>query len=186
MYSIVSDLEDDLMTMIKAIAGALLLFMMPVVHVMASDSDDVPRIPADRLMTNDELVALLDPQGEPELERIVRLYETQPTEGLRALTGYFREVFSSRYYFDWRDLETRFAYYAEHFPARKAGHQQNTEIHMGLYPANARWKLPYKNLKGNEVSAYELRHLARQHKMLDMAFMHHYEPGNSGYVQYFT
>jgi len=153
---------------------------------MASASDDISRVPADRLMTDDELVALLDPQGDPELERIVSLYQAQPSEGLKALTGYFREAFSSRYYFDWKDLETRFAYYAEHFPERKAGHQQNTEIHRGLYPASARWKLPYRNLKGNEVSAYELRHLARQHKMLDMAFMHHYEQGNPGYVRYFT
>jgi len=170
----------------RAITSALLLFIIPALNVMASASDEILRVPADRLMTNDELVALLDPKGDPELERIVSLYQAQPTEGLTALAGYFREVFSSRYYFDWKDLETRFAYYAGHFPARKAGHQQNTEIHMGLYPANARWKLPYRNLKGNEVSAYEMRHLARQHKMLDMAFMHHYEQGNPAYVRYFT
>ena len=36
------------------------------------------------------------------------------------------------------------------------------------------------------MTAYELRHLARQHKALDMAYMHHYENSNSIYVDYFT
>ena len=75
-------LKDDLMTMIKAIAGALLLFMMPAVDVMASDSDDIPRIPADRLMTNDELVALLDPESDSELEKslLSNLWEWEFTQ----------------------------------------------------------------------------------------------------------
>ena len=130
--------------------------MIPAFLFTASDSAvcfpdfSFSLIPADRLMTNDELVAFLNFQGDPELESIVSLYEAEPTEGLRALTGYFRDVFSKRYFFDWKNLDARFSYYAEHFPSRKVGHLQNTDIHMGLYPANVQWKLPYLNLKGNE------------------------------------
>ncbi len=83
-------------------------------------------------------------------------------------------------------MDRRFGDYQERFSSKRSGHAQNRDIHMGLYPARARWKLPYENLKGNSVTAYELRHLARQHKVLDMAFMHHYEDGNPLYVDYFT
>ena len=129
-------------------------------------------IPADRLLTDQELVDLLDAGSNPELDGIRQLFKADPDRGLEALAAHFREAYSERYYFDWKNIESRFAYYRERFPSLEAQHRQMAEIHAGLYPAEARWKLPYRNLKGNEVSAYELRHLARQHKVLDMAFMH--------------
>ena len=174
------------MTFIKAIASALLLSILATGQLWASASENSPPVPADRLISNDELVALLDTRHDPELGRIVDLYDIQPTESLIALTLYFREAFSSRYFFDWKELDNRFSYYAGHFPSQRAGHLQNSEIHMGLYPARVKWKLPYRNLKGNDVTAYEFRHLARQHKVLDMAFMHHYEQGSPAYIRYFT
>lgn len=174
------------MTLTRMITVALLIATLSLGELNASDSSHLDRVPADRLISNDELVAVLDTRDNPELERIVAIYEEQPAKGLEALASYFREAFSRRYFFDWRKLDSRFAYYAGHFPSKRAGHQQMTGIHMGLYPASTRWKLPFRNLKGDEVSAYEYRHLARQHKMLDMAFMYHYEQGNPEYVHYFN
>lgn len=173
------------MIMIKALAGAWLVSLM-FVSVPLSASDGPGLIPVDRFLTNDELVVLLNKGGNGGQAGIVQLYETRPNKGLQALAEYFRENFSTRFFFNWKDLEERFRFYSDHFPSRLATHRQNTDIHMGLYPAAANWKLPYQNLKGDPVSAYELRHLARQHKMLDMAFMYHYENHPQEYVDYFT
>ena len=170
----VSNLGDDVMTLIRTAASVLLIFMLVIRQSKAAAPDERSGAAADRLLGNDELVTLLNVRGDPALESITALYESQPSEALKALAGYFREAMSRRYYFDWKQLDTRFGYYAGNFPSRRAGHIQNSRIHMGLYPAKAQWKLPYRNLKGNEVSAYELRHLARQHKVLDMAFTHLY------------
>lgn len=169
----------------KAWPLVLLLFAAASTSV-AAGSENTARIPSQRLLTDVELVSLLDSRGNPEIENIQALYGEHPTKGLQALAEYLRETYSERYYFDWKNVDQRFADYQKRFPAKRAGHAQNRDIHMGLYPARARWKLPYKNLKGNSVTAYELRHLARQHKVLDMAFMHRYEDKNPVYVDYFT
>lgn len=173
------------MVMIKALAGAWLVSLM-FVSVPVSATDGPGLIPVDRFLTNDELVVLLNKGGNGGQAGIVQLYETRPNKGLQALAEYFRENFSTRFFFNWKNLEERFRFYSDHFPSRLATHRQNTDIHMGLYPAAANWKLPYQNLKGDPVSAYELRHLARQHKMLDMAFMYHYENHPPEYIDYFT
>ena len=93
------------MTLIKVITSAILLSILATLEIMASVPDDFHQAPADRLMTNDELVALLDTQNDPVLVSIVDTYNDNPTEGLSALTSYFREAFSSRYYFDWKKLQ---------------------------------------------------------------------------------
>ena len=142
-------------------------------------------VPADRLLSDDELVTLLNP-GEVAGDNVRSLYASDRDKGLEALAAYLRDTFSQRYYFDWKNVKSRFADYEKQFPGRRATHAQNRDIHLGLYPARARWKLPYENLKGDSVSAYELRHLARQHKVLDIAFMHHYENADAYYVDYFT
>ena len=127
--------------------------------------------PPDRLLTDQELLAL---------------YEGKADGGLEELAGKLRAEFAERYYFDWRNVDKRFAYYKKHFGSKYSSHKKNAEIHQGLYPADTQWKLPFTNLKGAEVTAYELRHLARSHKVLDMAFMHLYEDRNPEYVRYFS
>jgi len=163
-----------------------LLISMTAASTGAVAAESPVLIPHDRLLTDTELVNLLDAKANPEARQIQRLYREQPTESLKKLAEYFREAFSERYFFDWKNMAHRFTEYRERFPDEHGSHAQNRDIHMALYPARAQWKLPYENLKGDPVTAYELRHLARQHKMLDMAFMHHYEGANPVYIDYFV
>jgi hypothetical protein len=177
--------ESNRVITLKALLLQLVVLAFTLtVSALAEGAPD--GIPADRLLSDEELVALLNTDAEPTLEPIQRLFADSPEEAMQALAAYFREAFSERYYFDWRNLGARFTYYSEKFPERRAVHRRNAEIHKSLYPAEARWLLPYRNLKGDEVTAYELRHLARQHKMLDMAFMHLYENRNPENVRYFA
>ena len=144
------------------------------------------QVPADRLLSNEELVSLLESESGPALDEVRRRFEADEAAGLKALAGYFREAFSARYYFDWKKTDERFADYRTRFTGKYGGYAQKKDIHLSLFPAHARWKLPYDSLKGEPVSAYEYRHLARQHKVLDMAFVHLYEDRRPEYVDYFT
>ncbi|NNL05425.1 MAG: heparinase [Xanthomonadales bacterium] len=169
------------------------LFMLFLAGLLCSgppsaQGSDVPPewVTTDRLLSDTELVAMLDPQSFPEAAAIQALYDEDPDAALQHLAARLRDAFAERYYFDWRRVEGRFDDYRKRFPSREAQHRSLAKIHAGLYPAAARWKLPYRNLKGNEVTAYELRHLARQHKMLDMAFVHLYDKRDPVHVDYFT
>lgn len=174
------------MTLKASLTTILLLFVTVfALPGAAADTHGHP-IPHDRLLTNDELISLLDTQAMPQLGELQDLYRANPAAGLEALAAHLRAAYAQRYYFDWRETDRRFGVYQGRFSGKRAGHAQMRDIHMGLYPAYARWKLPYENLEGKPVTAYELRHLARQHKVLDMAFMHLYEDRNPVYVDYFV
>lgn len=145
-----------------------------------------PVIPHDRLLTDEELVSLLDVQRYPKLQAIQTTFAQDQEAGLRALAEYFRGAYAERYLFDWRRVDERFAEFKELYAGARGGHERKKDIHLGLYPADVQWKLPFTNLEGRQVTAYELRHLARQHKVLDMAYMHLYEDRKPEYVDYFT
>ncbi len=56
---------------------------------------------------------------------------------------------------------------------------------MGKYPGETQWKLPFNYSNGEAVNAYALRHLARQHKMVDIALYYFDQGKNPKYIQYF-
>ena len=73
------------------------------------------QVPADRLLSNEELVSLLETASHPALDEVRRRFEADETDGLEALAGYFRETFSERYYFVWYKTVERFADYRARF-----------------------------------------------------------------------
>ena len=170
---------------IKWLVLVSFLSWMPIAGVLAEENT-APRVPDDRLLTDAELIALLDPQVYGDKAGLEREFREDPEKALKALAEYLRAAYAECYYFDWRNASGRFADYRRRFPEREVSHRRLAAIHAGLYPAEARWKLPYRNLLGDEVTAYELRHLARQHKVLDMAFVHHYDGGDPAPVDYFS
>jgi hypothetical protein len=170
---------------IKWLVLVLFSSWMPIAGVLAEEIT-VSRVPDDRLLTYAELIALLDPQVYGDKADLEREFREDPEKALKALAEYLRAAYAQRYYVDWRNAPNRFADYRRRFPEREVSHRRLAAIHTGLYPAAARWKLPYRNLLGDEVTAYELRHLARQHKVLDMAFVHHYDGGAPAPVDYFS
>jgi hypothetical protein len=56
---------------------------------------------------------------------------------------------------------------------------------LGKYSDSTNWLLPFNYLNGDPVNAYALRHLARQHKMVDIAFLYFNENKNPQYIRYF-
>ena len=102
-----------------------------------------------------------------------------------SLAAYFRQKFSERFFYDWRTVDARFEQY-EKIYAKKLSHYTRAEDHMQKYADSTQWVLPFNYLNGDPVNAYGLRHLARQHKMIDISFLYFYEQKDPKYIQYFV
>lgn len=102
-----------------------------------------------------------------------------------ALAQYFRTKFSERYYYDWQTFDNRFKQYNKLY-SRKSSHQSRAEDHMNKFADSTQWVLPFNYLNGDPVNAYALRHLARSHKMVDVAFQYFYDNEDPKYINYFV
>lgn len=100
------------------------------------------------------------------------------------LAGYMREKFSERFFYDYRTLEERLALYNNTY-GREDEHRIRALDHMGKFADSTQWLLPFNYLNGAKVNAYALRHLARQHKMVDVAFLYFINEKNPEYIRYF-
>lgn len=93
---------------------------------------------------------------------------------------------SSSYFFDWKTTEDKFEKYSEKYPSKLADHLRRKDEHFDLYPSVTKWERPLTGLNGVEITPYLIRHLARQHKMMDISFCYYIEDRNPEYIKYFT
>jgi hypothetical protein len=110
----------------------------------------------------------------------------QEEKAIKELLDYFKEKSADRYYFNWENFENRFELYERKYPEKFKTHNNLASYHLSTYGAETSWKLPFKDLKGNDVTAYELRHLARQQKSADMTLMYYFNQEDPKYQNYFV
>ncbi|WP_297086716.1 heparinase II/III family protein [uncultured Draconibacterium sp.] len=157
----------------------IILFFLPLGLFAQAEMVPFGHVPTDK-----EIIDLLDVEHYPELQAIQNSFNSGKQEqALEELTQYFKERFSERYFFDWKNFEQRFSEYNTLYSGREVFHRREAYRHLDLYPAATQWKIGFKNLKGETVTSYPYRHLARQHKADDIAFMYHYT-GNKKYLDY--
>jgi hypothetical protein len=102
------------------------------------------------------------------------------------LASYFRDKFSERYFYDYKTVDNRFQEYTSLYPKATESHATRGLDHLAKFSSNPKWKLPFNYQNGKPVNAYALRHLARQHKMVDIAFYYFYQQKDSKYIDYYT
>lgn len=90
------------------------------------------------------------------------------------LAKYFREKFSERFFYDYQTFYDRLPHYNGVYK-NQLSHKERALDHIGKYKDSTQWVLPFNYQNGEPVNAYALRHLARQHKMVDIAL--HYFNG---------
>lgn len=157
----------------------IILFSLPLTLFAQS-----PMVTFNHVPTNAEIIELLDVNYSPELKNIQEKYtKGQEEQAFNELANYFKERFSERYFFDWKNFENRFAEYNQMYSGREKFHAKEAQKHLELYPATTQWKIPFTNLKGDKVSSYPYRHLTRQHKAGSIAFLYHYK-NNEKYLDY--
>ncbi|GAA0877446.1 hypothetical protein GCM10009119_04140 [Algoriphagus jejuensis] len=126
------------------------------------------------------------PASIPNAAQIKALYsQGKKTEAIHQLAVYFKEKSQHRFFFNWANVANRLQEYQQLYPNAAKNHLKDANSHTELYQANTPWKLPFKNEKGNDVTAYEIRHLFRQHKAGDFAFSY-YLSDRSDLLPYFT
>lgn len=135
-------------------------------------------IPSNEVIETNKLVQYLKPEAQKSLQKANTVSET-------ALAAYFREQFSARYFYNWKNFDTRFQSYKSLYPTEATGHTERATDHLSKFSDSTSWKLPFNYTNGDPVDAYALRHLARQHKMVDIAFYYHYQNKNGAYLNYF-
>ena len=121
------------------------------------------------------------------LKQVQDYYARGKTEqAWTALTDSVKERSKNRYYFDWSDFLFLIEDYEKAYPGIfEDKHRPLAEYHISRYAPETHWKLPFQNLLGEEVTAYELRHLARQQKSADMTLIYFFY-NDKPYLDYWT
>ncbi|WP_299555936.1 heparinase II/III family protein [Seonamhaeicola sp.] len=154
--------------------GTILVFTI----FITINSGIAQNIPSHEVVSVSELSTFLKPEVKQTLAQKGKISTSD-------LAQYFRETFSERYFYDWKNFDKRFQLYKTIYPEAEKNHETRALDHMAKYSGTTKWKLPFNYLFGDPVNAYALRHLARQHKMVDIAFYSHYQDQGSKYVAYF-
>ncbi|MBT3750524.1 MAG: heparinase [Bacteroidetes bacterium] len=126
----------------------------------------------------------------PNIPGLKRVYKSRDKgdweSALNYLVDYFKETAKTRYYFSWEDFPDKYIKYFNIFPNRLEYHRENSAYLKARYGTDTHWELPFKNLKGEDVTAYRLRHLARQSKHPDMVMMYFAEQPESENLSYWN
>jgi hypothetical protein len=147
-----------------------------MVYLVVSPSVFSQDIPSNQIIDLNRLIDYLKPEVQNALGEEISQAK---------LAKYFREKFSERYFYDWKTFDSRFESYNTIYPEVKSGHVERALDHLAKYPDSTQWKLPFNYQFGEPVNAYAIRHLARQHKMVDIAFYYNYKNKNTEYLNYF-
>ena len=103
---------------------------------------------------------------------------------LQELATYLREQATHRYYFSWKDFDQKYRDYFQRYPESLRQHRSTSARMKATYSAETQWMLPFRDLQGEEVSAYRLRHLARQSNAFDMVLMYFSDPPEKENLDY--
>ena len=133
-------------------------------------------IPSERVIAIDDIFPYLKTSVQKDLGEVSQA----------GLALHFRTVFASRYFYDWHETDTRFEEYKRLYPKMETYHTARAQDHLDKFDDSTFWKLPFNYKNGTPINAYGLRHLARQHKMVDIAFLYRYENKNPSYIDYYT
>ncbi len=160
------------MSVTKIFLSSFFLMMTVAIHSQ--------QFPSERVIPNNKLVSYL----KPEVKNAIADEKSGVSDAI--LASYFREKFSERYFYDWKNFKERFIIYNKLYSSSEGHHTERALDHLSKYPGAAQWKLPFNYVTGESVDAYALRHLARQHKMVDIAFYYNYKQKDTTYLNYFT
>jgi hypothetical protein len=152
----------------------LLMFITSICFQIGNSQN----IPSEQVVATNRLISYLKPE-------IVQALGEANTISNAKLAEYFRAKFSERYFYDWKNIDARFKQYNTIYPNAKSNHIERAIDHMTKFSAVTPWKLPFNYQNGEAVDAYAVRHLARQHKMVDVAFYYNYQGKNPEYLNYF-
>lgn len=154
----------------------VLFFICCIVYLQDFNAQTIP---SDKILPTEDLMSYLKAEVQKDLKNNPKISE-------ETLAEYFRVKFKERYFYNWETNNKRFKDYQTIYPEAKVNHMARAKDHMDKFPAKSQWKLPFNYQNGEPVNAYALRHLARQHKMVDIGYNYFYQNKDEKYLDYFT
>ena len=146
-----------------------LIFNLLVGTVLCAQS-----ISATEVISVDELKNYLRKDTQVELKE----------DGIADLASHFRTRFSERFFYDYSTVDDRLTHYNNIY-SNGDSHKRKAIDHLSKYSDSTQWVLPFNYLNGEPVNAYALRHLARQHKMVDIILYYFNESRDPKLIKYF-
>lgn len=134
-------------------------------------------IPSNEVLSINQLSAFLKKEIRVELEENGKLSNAK-------LAAYFRQKFTERFFYDHEAFSDRLIIYNDLYD-NQDDHESRARDHLHKYADSTQWVLPFNYQTGEAVNAYALRHLARQHKMVDIALYYFHSGKDPKYIQYF-
>lgn len=125
---------------------------------------------------------------KPGLPQLKGVYQARDDgdweEALRLLSIHLKQKAAKRYYFSWENFGTKYDHYFQTYPGKLEEHRELSADMKSMYGPDTQWKLPFKNERGEDVTAYRLRHLARQSKSFDMVLTYFADPPETENLSY--
>lgn len=149
------------------------------IFILVSIFVNAQQIPSKKVIDNSNLYNYLKNEVKEQLSKKGKISEAE-------LAAYFKIKFTERYFYNWENFNERFKAYQAIYPEFETNHSERALDHINKFNDSTQWILPFNYLNGASVNAYALRHLARQHKMVDIAFYYNYKDKNPKYISYFT
>lgn len=137
---------------------------------------EAKEIPSHKVLSNDELVHYLNDETRQGL-----MQNGGPDN--QSLARFYRDQFALRFFYNYQTVQQRFKLYRRLYNNENM-HRERAKDHMSKFADSAIWKLPSNYLDGSPVNAYAIRHLARQHKMMDIAYLYFYDQQDPKYINY--
>ena len=154
------------------------LKIIVVLVMLSSFTGKAQQIPIEKIIESSKLSKYLTKDVQKQLKAKGAISEAK-------LAEYFRLKFTERYFYDWNNVDERFKEYQDLYSNKESSHLSNANDHLNKYNGETKWKLPFNYLNGEPVNAYALRHLARSHKMVDIAFQYFYQEKEDKFLTYF-
>lgn len=150
------------------------ILLITLFYLLLLYGGNAQSIPSTEVLPIEDLTKYLNKEVQEELKEADR----------SELAKYFREQFSERFFYDYKTFDDRLPHYNSVF-ANQENHKKGALDHMSKYNDSTQWVMPFNYLNGEPVNAYAMRHLARQHKMVDIA-LHYFNSGKDPkYIRYF-
>ena len=131
-----------------------LLFSVPEIAFMQTINKEIDQVPRDRLVTDDELLDLIDKATKD-------LITVNGKNSIENLADYFKSRKSPNYFFNSQNVISQLDVYLNAYPEEKTRINEKVEEDQAAYGTNIDWLLPSVDLHNRSLTPNSIRHIAR-------------------------
>jgi len=142
------------------------------------------QVPRDRLVTNTELVALLDTSFILRDSLTQCCMRSDTTTALQLLAQYFKQRTVPTYFFSPREVEQRIEQFRQSFPEEARHIIRDADQFIMTYGSDVDWRVPGKDRQGRAHTPNTVRLLARQWQAENIALAYYYDHRNTHYIEF--